>query len=166
LAFCLLLAGCNDRLRPYLGHWDGEFAVSSSSVPAEPLKLHGYVQLYETGDKFIIEIANPVQKLTLKGNWKLLKLAARPTEHGDFSARMVDLFVTDFGLEQLPVERLRVTHRAYIEPAALHAAFGKPVVLRLSEDGKHLEGLLTTIGPMMGRFEFSKGNTTIGPTAG
>jgi hypothetical protein len=162
LAATLLLSGCFTGLAPYLGHWVGSFEVEQAAkgVPVDALNLKGYVQLYQTGDRCLLELANPAQKLTLKGTWKI----ATPSGRETVKLRRVVVTVNDLVLEEPSLERLKALHRPFIDPAELRAAFAKPLILELSEDGKTMNGILVTIGPLLGHFHFIKGNTKIGVT--
>lgn len=141
------LTGCNKERIPFLGHWDGGFDVTSStaSAPTTALNMRGYLQLYRTSDKFLIELSNPTQVLDLGGKWRMI------------GGKRIELTFRDFKLTEPDLTKLRGMRRPFLDPADLKAAYTKPLILDLSPDGKTLTGLLMRIGPLLGRHEFKKG---------
>jgi hypothetical protein len=141
------LTGCNKERIPYLGHWDGGFNVTSStaSPPTAALNIRGYLQLYRTGDKFLIELSNPTQVLDLGGKWRMV------------GGKRIELAFHEFKLTEPDLAKLKGMRRPFLEPADLKIAYTKPLILDLSPDGKKLTGLLMRMGPLLGRHEFSKG---------
>lgn len=147
LCAAVAAAGCHKEQIPYLGYWHGGFEVDDSvpKADAQTAMPRGYLQLYRTHDKFLIELANQIQVLDLGGTWKML------------NSHSIELTFHDFRLNEPDVDKLKAMRRSFIDPAALREVYGKPMVLHLSADGKTLEGLLVHIGPLLGKHRFIKG---------
>ncbi|MHB8637393.1 MAG: hypothetical protein ACYC96_13065 [Fimbriimonadaceae bacterium] len=147
LAAGATVAGCNKERIPFLGHWDGGFDVTSTtaSVPTTAIVLRGYIQLYRTNDRFLMEMANPLQLLDLAGNWRMV------------SSTRIELTFHNFKLTEPDLEKLKAMHKPYLDPVALRAAYTKPLILDLSPNGKQLTGLLVRVGPLLGTHVFRKG---------
>ena len=141
------LTGCNKERIPYLGHWDGGFevALSTSAAQSSAINMRGYLQLYRTDDKFLIQLSNPTQVLDLGGKWRMV------------GPRRVELTFHDFKLAEPDLNKLKGMGRPFLEPADLRAAYTKPLILDLSKDAKTLTGLLMRVGPLLGKHEFKKG---------
>lgn len=141
------LAGCNKEKMPYLGHWDGGFDVTSSTSaePTKALAMRGYLQLYRTDEKFLIELSNPIQVLDLTGKWKMV------------GTKRIELTFHDFKLGEPDLDKIKAMRRPFIQPEELRAAYTKPLILTLSPDGKTLNGLLMRVGPLLGAHAFKKG---------
>ncbi|HLK13283.1 MAG TPA: hypothetical protein VKT78_00635 [Fimbriimonadaceae bacterium] len=147
LALAGALAGCNKEKIPFLGHWDGGFEVTSSTAaaPVAAINMRGYLQLYRTGDKFLMELSNPVQVLDLGGKWKMV------------GSHRIELTFREYKLSEPDLVKLKGMRRPFMDPADLKNAFSKPLLLDLSQDGKSLTGLLIRIGPLLGKHVFRKG---------
>lgn len=140
------LTGCNKDHIPYLGHWDGGFVVTGAEtgVPSAKLAMNGYLQLYRTNDKFLIQLSNPTQVLNLSGVWHMV------------GKNRIELTFNDFRLDEPDLTKLKAMRRPYIEPSDLKNAYSKTMVLVLSPDG-NLTGLLMRVGPLLGKHVFKKG---------
>jgi hypothetical protein len=131
---------------PYLGHWVGGFQVTSATreVPVAKLAMNGYLQLYRTDDKFLIQLSNPTQVLNLGGVWRMI------------GAHRIELTFNAFRIDEPDLTKLKGMRRAYLEPEDLKAAYSKPLILDLGPPGT-LNGLLVRVGPLLGRHVFMKG---------
>lgn len=138
----LLLASCGDKERaPVLGMWTGGFYTDEAEV------LRGYLQLYQTGDKFKMRLGTKDQEMTFQGTWTLAK-------------GRVDLRVGDIDFENPPEETQKALGLRVFTPEDVRAAFGKPITLDLGSNGKALTGLTITIGKIQGKHRFNKGEVT------
>lgn len=151
----LLLAGCNTELAPYLGYWNGGFVPEQGGG----LQLRGYVQLYQSGNKFQMEFANPVQSVSLKGTWKIGR-----NQGSNQRTNQAVLHATSISVTQLPLEKLKALKVPYLTTSAFETAFREPLILQLASNGKSLDSSLITLGPGLGHYHFAKGETRIGPT--
>jgi|GEM_PF-2670872 len=140
------LIGCDRSALPFLGNWTGTFAVqkNASNQPTNRLTMTGYIQIYRTGSKFIMEFANPVQTLDLTGTWKLA------------SGTRIMLHFTKFKLTEPGSDVLDATSSPVLTPDQLHSAYTPDMILDLAPDKLHLTGLLMKIGPLLGRHQLVK----------
>ncbi|MBC8063991.1 MAG: hypothetical protein H7Y17_04120 [Chlorobia bacterium] len=142
LLILLLVTGCVDKERaPVLGMWTGGFYTDEAEV------LRGYLQLYQTGDKFKMRLGTKDQEMTFLGTWSLAK-------------NRVDLRVGDIDFENPTEETQKALGLKMFTPDEIRAAFGKPITLDLATDGKALSGLTITIGKIQGKHRFKKGEVT------
>ncbi len=91
------LSGCNKQTIPYLGHWDGGFEVTSSTSTAqnEKLAMNGYLQLYRSHEKFLMQLSNPTQVLNVGGTWHML------------GPKRIQLTFNSFRLDEPDLDKLR-----------------------------------------------------------
>jgi hypothetical protein len=145
LAICV---GCSDTsIAPLAGFWQGQFdgAPSEVKVKMRPEWTYkGYLQLYATGMKFKMHMESQAQIFDVDGTWshKKNKIFLTPSE----------IKFDDFGGKLL--QRPGVTP---IDPTKVQDALGHPLVFDYSEDPQNLKGLEITFGPLLGRFDFTKG---------
>lgn len=138
----MLLFGCADRNRVMaLGHWTGGFYTDRAEA------LRGYLHLYQTGDKFKLELANRVQGATLGGTWKLDK-------------RRITLTITTIEFDNPTTEDQKSLGLNVVSPDSIRSAYANHVVLDLDPSGTTLTGLTMSIGPLKGRHQFTKGDVT------
>lgn len=142
LLLLLCLAGCANREKVLaMGHWTGGFYSDKAEV------LRGYLQLYGTGDKFKLRLANKNQGMSFDGTWTLEK-------------KRITLRISSIDFENPTQETQKSLGLLLIEPEAVRAAYGKPIVLDLDEGGRALKGLTMSIGKIQGSHLFTKGAVT------
>jgi hypothetical protein len=138
----LLLAGCANREKVLaMGHWTGGFYADKAEV------LRGYLQLYGTGDKFKMRLANKDQGMNFDGTWTLSK-------------KRITLKIGSIDFENPTQETQKSLGLRLIDPEAVRSAYAKSIVLDLSEDGRALTGLTMSIGKQQGSHMFTKGAVT------
>ena len=153
LAPLALLCGCNfgdKKVMRFLAIWTGGFTVQQVIKGADSPKdragynLKGYLKILSNRQEFWIHLEGSQQGVDIKGNYKLEKdritLKIGP-------ATKID----DFG----GIDK-RNPNLKWIPSEDLQASFGRPIILDLSKDGMKLTGLITTIGPVLGKYEFTK----------
>jgi hypothetical protein len=142
LAPLLLLLGCVDKDRaPVLGHWTGGFYTDKAEV------MRGYVQLYQTGDKFKMQLANPDQTMNFEGTWSIVK-------------KHIELRVADIKFENPSAEVQKALKLRIFGPEQVRSAYAKPIVLNIKSEGTELNGLTMTLGDIQGKHVFRKGAVT------
>lgn len=142
LAVAIFAAGCIDKERaPVMGMWTGGFFDDKGQA------FKGYVQLYKTGDKFKMRLASKEQAMDFEGTWTIAK-------------RRIDLTVIDIKFDNPTEEDQKALGLKIISPDDVRAAYGKPITLDLDEKGSKLTGLSVSLGPLLGRHEFNKGEVT------
>jgi hypothetical protein len=104
----------------------------------------GYLQLYATGMKFKLHMESEVQIVDASGTWshKKNKIYLSPT----------DVKFDDFGGKLLQRPGLKP-----VDPTQVQEALRQPLVFNYSDNPQKLVGLEITFGPMLGRFDFTKG---------
>lgn len=129
---------------PFLGHWEGGLDVVSSKpgTNIDAVRLGGYLQLYQTHEKYSLELSNRLQVMDVTGTWKIVT--------GD----RIQLTPGSISFSEPDVTRLAALRRPFINPQELKSAYGRPMVLDLRSGT--LNGLLVTVGPMEGRHSFHR----------
>lgn len=142
------LSGCHKPNLPFLGHWSGKFELTGESEPADAkaLVLGGYLQLYQTGSKAILDLTNKAQHVNIVGTWKLV------------SPKRAEVRLQNPKIDMPPLDQLTALKEPFLDPTVLQDKLTVPIILDLSTDKNHLTGLLTTIGPLKGRFVFTRGD--------
>lgn len=151
ISFALIgKASCSNKdIVPFLGKWAGGFKVErvdngpDTAKDRERSSLNGYVQIYGTNHSFKMHLEGEQQIVDMAGNWTLKK-------------NRVTLRVTDFKMDDQGGEDARNPNMKFIPADVLQVGYSRPLVLELTADKKHLNGLLTSIGPLVGKHEFSK----------
>ncbi len=149
LILLLFAAGCGDKtILPFLGKWQGQFEVQRMQVPGTESdrkreSLKGYVQVYADKHKFKMRMEGEQEAVDLTGTWSI--------KRQQITLQFSDVVVDDMGGEQF-----RDPNRKFIAPIDLRAAYSKPLVLNLSTDKKHLDGLTMTMGGLTGRHVYVK----------
>jgi hypothetical protein len=150
LILLVVVNGCTDAaIGPMAGHWQGEFNGSPTDpkVTMRPeWKFKGYLQLYATGMKFKMHLESQAQIVDATGTWghknNKIYLATDKVEFDDSK--------TGGQLLQKP-------GLTPIDPTDVRDAISRPLVFSFSDNPQKLEGLKITIGPLLGRFDFTKG---------
>ena len=142
LLFLITLTGCANRDKVIaMGHWTGGFYSDKAEV------LRGYLQLYGTGDKFKMRLANKDQGMNFDGTWTLTK-------------KRITLKISSIDFENPTQETQKSLGLMLIEPESVRSAYAKSIVLDLAEDGRALKGLTMSIGRLQGSHLFTKGAVT------
>ena len=105
--------------------------------------MKGNLELYVTHSKFKLDMATRNQKFSINGTWKAEKNRATLTMDGSH-------------FENPTPEDEKALGLRIIKPAEIQAVFGHPFVLDESPDRRRLTGLKTSLGHMIGRFEFER----------
>jgi len=133
------LIGCRNESEriPLFGKWDIEFLPQKTAESR--YTLSGYLMLYRNRDEFVLNVEGEQQGIEAKGTWRL--------ERGRVMLTTKDVAIDDNGGEEL-----RDPNKVYIANEAVRATFTRPMALRVSEDRKQLDGLLTSFGEVLGSF--------------
>lgn len=146
LAMIGFAAACAGKdAAPYLGKWNGKFVVESAGEDKDLARneLKGFLQLYRTGNRFTLHLSGEQQSIDAKGSWKV--------EGKRITLHTKDLTIDDFG-----GEAKRDLRKKYIPADDVRKAYGGNLVLDAADDAKHLRGLTTNVGPLIGHHEFEK----------
>ena len=143
-----ILAGCADRsAMPYLGKWTGGLTVETAGKGAiggaRRNDLKGFLQLYKTESRYELHLEGEQFGLVAGGTWS--------RKDGRVTLAPTTVKIDDGGGQEA-----RDPNRAWIDPAALSAAYSRPMSLRLSKDGTRLVGLLLDVGPLTGTHAFAR----------
>lgn len=131
-----------------MGKWSGGFEVErlGDNAPIKEKKrndLTGYLQIYGSNSKYELNLEGEQFGVLVTGTWTF--------KEGRVTLRPSEVKVDDGGgLEE------RNPNRAWIEPSVLSAAYSRPLPLRLSKDGQHLEGVLIDVGTLVGTHRFKR----------
>ena len=130
---------------PLLGKWSGAFTVDKVGPgavgDARRNALKGFLQLYKTDSRFELHLEGEQFGLVAGGSWS-------------FKGDRVTLTPKEVKIDDGGGEEARNPNRAWIDPAALRAAYSRPMSLRRSKDGQSLKGLLIEVGPLTGTHAF------------
>jgi hypothetical protein len=148
LPFVLLLAvGCSHRDADLLGQWNGGFEPESApaGTPTRDLAMKGYIHIYLNENKFKLELSNRFQVLKYEGHWQRL------------TPKRIELRVDTNGMtvDEPDLDKMKAMGKPILDPDAIKAFYGKPLILDVGKDT--LNGLLVTLGPMLGRHVFHRG---------
>ncbi len=148
-ALGILLCGCSGDETPIAraaGSWPGQFAVESAdgktdkaAIDAELMK--GNLHLYATGMKFRLEMNTKHQGFTIGGKWTAQK-------------DRVTITADTWEFDNPTDEDQKALGLKLISPDDLRTTFGHAVVFDESADKRKLTGLKTSLGKLVGRFEF------------
>ncbi|MDR3690377.1 MAG: hypothetical protein P4L46_13430 [Fimbriimonas sp.] len=148
LACCT--AGCNMHkdLLPFLGKWSGKFQVRSiegggSSKDVIREEMHGYIQVYETGRSYKMELQGEQETIDVDGTWA-------------HKANRIILSPKSIAIDDMGGAESRDPNKKYIPADQLRDAYSSELVLTESKDNKALHGLEMTIGRLIGKHEFIK----------
>ena len=147
-AVAFLAAGCTDSsIAPLAGTWQGGFdgvPTDSRTIMRPEWTYKGYLQLYVTGMKCKMHLESEAQVLDITGTWshKKDKIYVVPK----------DLAFDDRGGKLLQKPGLQP-----IDPTLVQTACTQELIFSDTDNPQHLTGLESTFGPMLGRFDFSKG---------
>jgi hypothetical protein len=130
------------------GAWTGRFVIDSVDGKSDPKLIEselmkGNLQLYITASKFKLDMSNRHQKFTIGGKWTAEK--SRVTMTAD-----------SFAFQNPTEEEQKTFGLDIIAPDQIRAAFGHAIVFDESANKRELKGLRTTIGKLVGRFEFER----------
>src|ERR1044072_6209602 len=147
----LALIGCSHKLTPMesaAGSWPGQFIVESASgvdqaVELEKWTMKGNLWLFVTKDKFRLEMGTAHQSFTVEGKWEAK--AGRITMRGD-----------SYEFEFPKEEDQKAMKMPIVTADQIRATFHNPLVFDESPDRKNLTGLKTSLGPLIGKFEFTR----------
>lgn len=147
-AFACIICGCSDSsIGPMAGFWQGQF----NGAPANPKDqmrpewtYKGYLQLYATGMKFKLHMESQAQIVDTSGTWSHKK-------------NKIFLTTTDVQFDDLGGKLLQRPGVKPLDPTQVQTALTQPLVFTYSDSPQKLEGLEITFGPMLGRFDFTKG---------
>jgi hypothetical protein len=143
-----VVVGCSDTsITPLAGFWQGQFDGAPSNPKEKMLPewtYKGYLQLYATGMKFKMHLESEVQIVDVSGTWshKKNKIYLAPD----------DVQFDDFGGKLLQRPGVKP-----VDPTKVQEALRQPLVFAYTNNPQKLEGLEITFGPMLGRFDFTKG---------
>jgi hypothetical protein len=151
LILAVLVLGCRGNDNPVAraaGSWPGHFSAESidGKTDAESLKaetMKGNLELYTTGMKFLLEMSTAHQSFTIKGKWKAEK-------------ERITMTADSFDFENPKEEDQKALGLKLIKPEEIRGLFGHPFVLDESSDKRHLKGLKTSFGRLIGNFEFER----------
>ncbi len=155
VAATALLIGCQNPSITYLGNWTGNFVITQnkSGFTDKQMNLRGYLQIYNYDQKFKMEVANPVQKVKLTGNWELNK-------------QQILLHFASVKIEQPTKDLMKAMNHPYLEDRALKAGFEQNIIFDVNKSHTKLHGLLMSIGPLTGHFELQKTGPARSPGIG
>ena len=148
ITLLVLGIGCSDTsIAPLAGFWQGQFngTPSDPKVQMRPEWIYkGYLQLYATGMKFKMHLESQVQIVDVSGTWshKKNKIYLSPA----------DVQFDDFGGKLLQRPGVKP-----LDPGEVRDALKQPLVFSYTPSPQKLDGLEITFGPMLGRFDFTKG---------
>ena len=139
---------CTDSsLIPVAGFWNGGFDGSPSdpNVVMKPeWKYRGFLQLYVTDMKFKMHLESEVQIVDVTGTWEKKKnkiyVIPKDVQFDDKGGRLL--------------QKPGVTP---LDPDVVKKACSQELVFAYTDNPQELKGLEITFGPMLGRFDFSKG---------
>ena len=143
----LIIAGCStDPAKVALsGNWDEKFVATA---PVKHGEIKGYLQLYQTEDRFKISLSDKVQSMEITGKWELKdnRVTLTPTNGTGIS-------YTGFQNADEPTKdpTLMTTDR-------VTQVLGKQILLTLSADKATLTSMPLDLGPVKGSFTFQHGD--------
>lgn len=149
LPFALL--GCGDqKTRPFLGQWNGEFTVSKVGRGGDTEKdrkqnaLRGYVSIRLNKNIYLLHLEGEQQQIDIKGKWTYTgtQITLDPKE---------DTKIVTEGGTNGPNPNLK-----YVPDPDLYEAFTKKIILNISPDGSNLTSPTTSIAFLEGTFKFTK----------
>jgi hypothetical protein len=151
LLFLLLLTGCKGNSQPVTraaGSYPGQFHIESVDGKEDPAlikanEIKGNLELYLTQNKFKLDMASFHQDFSIEGKWTADKTR-------------VTLTSDKFDFKNPSEEDQKALKLKILQPDQIRAVFGHPVVLETSADRRRLTGLKTTLGNLLGRFEFER----------
>lgn len=156
-----ILSGCfSGEQVPFLGRWTGSFNVSSASqkMPIKKLarySMNGFVELYRSQirvlhskderlkSKFVMHLDGEQETIDVTGQWELLN-------------HQMMLTATDIKIDDAGGEALRDPNRTFIAADDLRASLQNPFALDFSSAKNDLKSPLLQIGPLFGRYQFTK----------
>lgn len=143
-------ASCaNKDLIPFLGKWSGNFAVSrilkgpDTDKARKDWSMSGYVMIHASGRSFALHLEGPQETLDTSGTWV-------------YSGNRVTLNPLKIDIDDMGGEALRNPNLPFIPTDAVREAYLKPIVLELTKDKKHLNGLTISVERLIGRLELAK----------
>jgi hypothetical protein len=131
--------GSNKELMPYFGKWNGQFDTTD-----EAAGLRGYLQMYATGRRFVLDLQGPQQGIEVSGVWV-------EERTGQVVLSPNSITIDDWGGEEK-----RDPNKPYLSEDAVRSAFNRKIALSMSEDKKALEGLPMSIEGISGRLDFRR----------
>lgn len=151
LGIGLLVLGCsaNDgAVTKAAGSWPGQFHIETVAAKSDPAAIRaeamkGNLELYVTGSKFKLDMKTANQGFTVNGKWTADK-------------GRVTLITDNYQFDNPTEEDQKALNLRINTPDEIRTLFGHPVVLDETGDRRHLTGLKTSLGRLMGRFEFER----------
>ncbi|HVT10854.1 MAG TPA: hypothetical protein VHE55_01195 [Fimbriimonadaceae bacterium] len=150
LGIGLLLWGCgaNGAVTRAAGSWLGQFDIESVAGKSDPAAIQaeamkGNLELYVNGSKFKLDMKSAHQGFTVNGKWTADK-------------GRVTMTTDSYHFDNPTEEDQKALNLRIITPDEIRAVFGHPVVLDETADRRHLTGLKTSLGRLLGRFEFER----------
>lgn len=139
------LSGCKGPSISFLGNWTGDFVLTQnrSGFTNQQMRIRGYLQIYNFDKKFKMQVANPIQTVTVTGNWELNK-------------NQILLHVSGADVDQPAKDTMEAMGYAYINDQALKKGFEQNMIFNINPAHTKLHGLLMTVGPLVGNFELNK----------
>jgi hypothetical protein len=146
----LIAAGCkgnDDPVARAAGVYpEGSFAIQSVNGSTDPKlilanEMRGTLWLYATKMKFRMEMKTPQQEFLVEGRWKA-------------EDARVTLTADNFGFTNPSEEDQKAFKLDIVKPEEIRAAFGHALVLDATPDRRKLTGLATSLGKLIGHFEF------------
>lgn len=143
--WALLLLGLGGCGSGELGRHAGVYPTGSFAIESgNPFyRSNGMLALYVNETKFRMEMRLPNQEFDVTGTWRA-------------QADRILLAADRFEFKNPTEDDQRTLAHPIISPDAVRAAFGHELVFEASSDRRRLTGLKTSLGPLLGRFEFSR----------
>ncbi len=149
LGLTVRATNANRDLLTYTGKWKGGFTVDSITTGPDDeanrhrSRLQGYVQIYLSNRRFQLHLEGEQQGIDVDGSW---------TADGN----RVTLKPREVKIDDQGGEAKRDPNKKYIPNEAVMAAYNRPLVLIQTPDKKGYEGLVVTVGPLLGKHRFTK----------
>lgn len=151
LAVAAASLGCNREMTPVeraAGSWPGQFTIESVKESEDKNEIakwamKGNLWLFVTKESFRLEMNTANQAFTVKGRWEAK--GNRITMRGD-------TYEFTFPKE----EDIQAMNLPIVTADQIRSTFHAPIVLDLAEDRRTLTGLKTSMGSLIGKFEFTR----------
>jgi hypothetical protein len=142
--------GCGDqKTMPFLGQWEGGLDVDKvlkGPDTAEDRRRHhlkGYIKIVLNKKKYDMHLEGEQQRIDVTGKWS-------------YNGRQLILEPTDVKFDDEGKAEGVNPNQKFVAPEELYNAYLKKLTFRISEDGKKLEGLTTSIAILEGTHRFVK----------
>lgn len=147
IGLTLRASSANKQYLRYTGKWKGGFTVSGVSTGPDTendrhrSRLEGYLQVYLDGRKFKLHLEGEQQGIDVDGTWT--------AERDTLTLNPKNVAIDDQGGEEK-----RDPNKMYIANDAVNETYRRPLVLK--QKGKRYDGLIVTLGPLLGSHWFEK----------